>query len=586
MANWYVSSVAYAAVTQWAAASAVTVGMIRRQLATPTQGSERCFRCTTAGTTGATEPAWNLNLNGTTTDNTVVWTECTGQEAYQSAGNWTAPAATMDLIWGSRGAAAGGPHAADKVFIDSAHSETWSSSRTNFRQGANFVVTVAGSTLPPGAESLATGASITTTGATGCTFTGWGYFYGLTFNMGSGNNNGGFVLGGAGGSATILMENCFLNLPNTNTGSRIVLGSSVNFGRLILTNTPLGFGNASQGISYANLGSDFRWYNTPNGIQGTSPSNLIVTAGYVVAEINGVDLSGLTGNIVFTNGGTNVFSGIVRVTECKLNAATVLATNLRLAGPDQVLQMTLSDDTTGNNVARAVYGAMSATTGIKSDTTVYRSGGATAGSGNPFSLTCTADNTAGSGNPVYPNYPIFPQILFWNSDSGAPKTVTVHILANKAALPTNNMLGLSLQYLGSSASTGTSVSANIPLPLARASPTNLTQTTMNWSSGLTARANSTAYTLGQAFKVASNDGRVFFCTTAGSTAASEPAGYASAVDGDSVTDGTAVFRAGYRVSVSQTVTPGRVGWFAAFVHYLDAQATPTAVYVDPMAVVT
>ncbi|MFN0122396.1 MAG: hypothetical protein ACKV2V_18025, partial [Blastocatellia bacterium] len=42
--------------------------------------------------------------------------------------------------------------------------------------------------------------------------------------------------------------------------------------------------------------------------------------------------------------------------------------------------------------------------------------------------------------------------------------------------------------------------------------------------------------------------RVFFCTaiTTGVLAGSEPAGYATAVDGGSVTDGGATFRAGWR----------------------------------------
>lgn len=35
------------------------------------------YICTTAGTSGSSEPDWNQANGGTTTDNTVVWTECT-----------------------------------------------------------------------------------------------------------------------------------------------------------------------------------------------------------------------------------------------------------------------------------------------------------------------------------------------------------------------------------------------------------------------------------------------------------------------------------------------------------------------------
>lgn len=62
-------------------------------------------------------------------------------------------------------------------------------------------------------------------------------------------------------------------------------------------------------------------------------------------------------------------------------------------------------------------------------------------------------------------------------------------------------------------------------------------------SPMTARPNSTVVGLGYGIAVASNIGLDFICTTAGTTAGSEPAGYASAINGGTVTDGTAVFTA-------------------------------------------
>lgn len=40
----------------------------------PTVFNDRHFKCTTAGTSGGTEPAWNTTLGGTTADGSVVWT--------------------------------------------------------------------------------------------------------------------------------------------------------------------------------------------------------------------------------------------------------------------------------------------------------------------------------------------------------------------------------------------------------------------------------------------------------------------------------------------------------------------------------
>lgn len=55
------------------------------------------------------------------------------------------------------------------------------------------------------------------------------------------------------------------------------------------------------------------------------------------------------------------------------------------------------------------------------------------------------------------------------------------------------------------------------------------------------RLNSTAYTVGQYRSPAVQNGKLFKCTTAGTTAASEPAGIAAATVGATITDGTAVW---------------------------------------------
>ena len=60
------------AVSAWAASTAFVVGDIRR--ATTAQATGLWFRCTTAGTSGSSEPNWPTESGNTTTDNTVTWT--------------------------------------------------------------------------------------------------------------------------------------------------------------------------------------------------------------------------------------------------------------------------------------------------------------------------------------------------------------------------------------------------------------------------------------------------------------------------------------------------------------------------------
>ena len=59
------------AYTAWAASTSFSVGDVRR--ATTTQNSGLVFKCTTAGTSGSSEPAWPTDIGSTITDNSVVW---------------------------------------------------------------------------------------------------------------------------------------------------------------------------------------------------------------------------------------------------------------------------------------------------------------------------------------------------------------------------------------------------------------------------------------------------------------------------------------------------------------------------------
>ena len=81
------------AYTAWAASTAFSVGDVRRS--TSSQNSGLVFECTTAGTSGSSEPAWPTDIGSTLTDNTVVWTAISSVYADLSA---ISPSAIIELF--------------------------------------------------------------------------------------------------------------------------------------------------------------------------------------------------------------------------------------------------------------------------------------------------------------------------------------------------------------------------------------------------------------------------------------------------------------------------------------------------------
>ena len=178
-------------------------------------------------------------------------------------------------------------------------------------------------------------------------------------------------------------------------------------------------------------------------------------------------------------------------------------------------------------------------------------------------------------------------ISIWNTLTGAAVNVTVEGIADPrdfAALPNNDDIWFDLEALTTAgAPIGVTIIGTKTSPLGTAAA--LTASTAAWDSAATARANSNAYSLGDIYKAASNPGRLFLCTTAGTSASSEPGGVATAVDGGSVTDGTATFKAMWRFK--QTITTGTIQ-FAGFITVYPkvGEASVNGIYLDRVATLT
>jgi hypothetical protein len=172
-------------------------------------------------------------------------------------------------------------------------------------------------------------------------------------------------------------------------------------------------------------------------------------------------------------------------------------------------------------------------------------------------------------------------ISIWNTVTGSNRTITLYGIWFGSALPNNDQIWHDVEYFGASgsplASLGSGTKAN---NLATGSAWTADSTSV-WNSGASIRTNGTNYSVGNFISVSTNT-RLFQCTVGGTASASLPGGYASAIDGGTVTDGAATFKAGWRFSMAVTLSspqPQLVGYLRS---YVKAATASTTFYVDPL----
>lgn len=638
----YCSSAKYAAVTAWATGATIAAGALRRQSATPTVNNERVFIAIVGGTTHATtEPTWTFSRGDKIVDNaSVTWQECTGNPAvngdFTNTPNWTNGAKSSTVsqghmikdgagthlfiasIGGSAGSGAeptwntaavgnttvdnavtwvyigtsfanwAAPHARTQNMLstgwgdgtvlkfyvghDNAETQTtginWARRGTS---GANEIdilcVSTAGS-MPPVAADLSTAGTVTCTGTTTLVLGGAiRICYGLQFTAGFINMNG------DNSEADKNYEQCRFTLGvGATSGADINMGNN-NGGRLTLVNPIFKFSNTAQFITAVTMS---RIEGGSIDGAGSIPTKLFQnpTKGCHL-RVQGMDLSNLltTAAIVdAASGGNNCTYDFF---DCKMNSAFIAAnffangssqraTFSRCSGSAQNWQFISQDD----------KGKLSA------DIKVIRTGGAIEDT-QAFSWKIVTTTTANLGNP-YESAPI----AEYNTVINTNRTLTVAGIVNGAAVPTNAEMFMTTNYPGSATDTqATRASTRVADFLV--TPASLTaDSTSAWDSLATARANTTAYVLGDIIKLASNPGRIFFCTTAGTTAGSEPGGYASAVDGGSVTDNSAVFRAGCRFTMALTLSAPQPKIAGNIYVYVYAAKLSTTYFIDPFIAIT
>lgn len=435
MADWYVSSATYALVAVWQATHAYVIGDLIKPTA-PANGSKYVFRCTTAGTSGGTEPNWAgaPSNNATIVSGGATFTNVSGQSTY----GW---AAAFGDVFTASSSAGGRVLNGDRVFVSSDHTETSTANgnisiSVSFNYGGVVLISVnrAGS-VPPVAADIQNGAAISYTGASTLFFdaTADHFWQGFTFTLGG---SASFLYFNSGQSKLHYFKNCAFVFTTSATTAKL---STNNPARIILDNTTIQFNNVSQCIS-ANYAFEITWINTPSALPGSAPTTLFqIASGALLVTCRGVDLSAVTGTLVSNSAG----AGNIKVL---LDSCRVASGVTRFATPtsggnahDEVELVNCYD---GTNVISERYTAAGS---IITDRASYLSGGAQDDVG-AYSFKLASSTRC--------DFAAFPVECFTfdveNTLVGSARAASVEIISSGSL--NNNDITLLLQYMGTSGS--------------------------------------------------------------------------------------------------------------------------------------
>lgn len=643
------STTGYFSIAKWATGHAYSAGNIVRQNTAPTIGNERVFACIVAGTSNATtEPTWTVTRGAKTTDNTVTWIEMTGVAGVNgdltNCPTWTTVKGTSvslgQVIQRNNGAslqicttAGTAGSGSEPSFSNTAgtttsdNTVTWTSLGVVGNWGAwaapfpRLSIPASGSTwvntssfgiqtiyvgdnhaesstgaisitptttsgrplnvlcvdhtaaVPPsGSSALKTTATITSSAASGFTIgsssTTLVYFYGISFiQTATSLANAFFIMDVNGGYAKF--EQCTFYINNSsNTSGTVIFGSNASGAASVveLFMCSLHFTNVSQSVVVTGVALLWRG----GSLLGTGPTTLLAGGSTDPSEtvIEGVDLSTVTSKLA----GFTSSDQYLLVKDCKLGSG-VTATSTSVTGTIDIVNS--DSGATNYRVERHAVGG-----DLTTSTNVARTGG--------FSIEGTALSheivTASGATWPFPFWA--PVIFIRNGSTAANVNVTLYGVINAAAVPNNDDFWFDVEYLGSSGNPQGSYALGSKSNYLASNAALSADSTSAWDSAATARANTHTYSVGDVIKLASSPGRVFFCTTGGTSAGSEPGGYASAVDGGSVTDSGAVFRAGCRFSLTVAITSPQPQLAGLLTIYPKMAKASSTLYFDPLPVLS
>jgi len=417
MANWYCGSNKYALVASWQPNTEYSVGALVKQATQPSDWvNRRVFRCTQAGTSGSSEPSWNLAKASTTNDNTVVWQEVTGNSAY----GWSAAGPTLRLFLGggSSWAAAG-----DTVYVNAGHDEYYGSGQSQINSPGTlanpvYVLCVSDDLQP------ANTAWVTKNSSESMFFYGSAYSCGVNFKH---------AVGGGGWMALRewTFEDCTFQC-----FSNFAVDANAIFRNVVLYHV---YAPVYAGIIGMSAPAAFTWRGGALRPLGSPAPTIIFnmwgTLNSKFIDVEGVDMS------EFSGGTTTLIRahGYARITlkNCRLGANINLTQRVGSISPWGRLEL-INCDSANTNYRYYRYQDAGE---IFHETGIYREGGASDGT-TPICRRMVSSDWAKYEDPL-----ILGELVGWNETTGQQKTATLHVLTNGVTL-TNKDLWVEVEYLG------------------------------------------------------------------------------------------------------------------------------------------
>lgn len=394
------------------------------------------FIVTTVGNSGSSEPTWNTTAGATTVDSTTTWT-CLGAISSFST-TWAAPMRSIvhssNTTWTTQNLS--------KVFVSSAHTESWSTSITIWSYVQSVlqdtqVYCVTKTSSPPVAADVTTGASVSTTGASTITFNSAGIagagrvrWHGVSFSAGSGSSTASITFCNSTGGTNAYWKSCTFTLNGTSVTSRYNLDvTNANNEQLIFESCTFLFQSTSQSFT-ASLGpGNTKFVDCVFASSGQVPTTLFIN-GTQYTHFSGCDFTAFGGKTLLAGGGSTAQRVLFQ--DCAVNATATVVSAISGTQTECFVSRCSSTYDLQKHSARGDQTV---------STSVRRSGGASDGATSYSWQIATASGTI--NRFVYWPFVSTP-IVAWSESTGP--TVTVYGTWNGGAVPNDDDVWLEIEY--------------------------------------------------------------------------------------------------------------------------------------------